>query len=62
MDPKPIRFETVQGRKPILGPEDQASFADEGRSIRLADDRDGTNAFLEAAFADGVADEPEYKW
>jgi hypothetical protein len=62
MDPKTIRFERVEGRRPVLEPSDMREFAEEGRLIREADERDGTNAFLEAAFADALADEPDYKW
>jgi hypothetical protein len=62
MEPKPIKFERIEGRKPILEKEDQESLAQEGLLIREADERDGTNAFLEAAFADALADEPDYKW
>jgi hypothetical protein len=62
MDPKAIRFERIEGRKPVMEPADRASLAEEGRLIRDADQRDGTNAFLEAAFDDATADEPEYKW
>lgn len=62
MDPKAIRFERVQGRKPVLETGDMREFAEEGRLIREADERDGTNAFLEAAFEDVLADEPDYKW
>jgi len=62
MDPKAIRFESVRGRKPFLEAGDMREFAEEGRLIREADERDGTNAFLEAAFEDALADEPDYKW
>lgn len=62
MDPQPIRFERAEGRKPILEREERASFADEGVAMRQADARDGTNAFLEAAFEDATSDEPDYKW
>ena len=62
MEPKPIKFEWTAGRKPILESEDRDALAEEGRLIREADERDGTNAFLEAAFADALADEPDYKW
>lgn len=62
MDPKMLRFERVEGRRPVLESGDMREFVEEGRLIRDADERDGTNAFLEAAFADALADEPDYKW
>lgn len=62
MDPKTIRFERVEGRRPLLEPDDMFDLAEEGRLIRQADERDGTNTFLEAAFADAIADEPGYQW
>jgi len=62
MDPKPIRFERVEGRKPIVDRRDEEALAEEASSIRQADEADGTNAFLEAAFADATSSEPDYKW
>lgn len=62
MDPKVIRYERVEGRKPVVDEVHDAAFAAEGRRIREADERDGTNAFLEAAFEDATAGEPGYKW
>jgi len=62
MEPKAIKYRRVEGRKPFIEGDDQAALAEEGQRIREADERDGTNAFLEAAFADALADEPDYKW
>jgi len=47
---------------PVLDDGEKALLEAEGRAIREADTRDGTNTFLEAAFADAVADEPDYEW
>ena len=62
MEPKKIPYQQVLGRMPVLGEDEMASLAAEGLAIREADERDGTNAFLEAAFADAVSDEPDYEW
>lgn len=62
MEPKKIRYEQVAGRMPVLDDEERAELEAEGLAIRAADERDGTNAFLDAAFADALADEPDYEW
>ena len=57
MDTKPIKFRRAEGRKPVVSQEEDDSLAIEGLRIREADERDGTNEFLEASFDDAVAGE-----
>lgn len=56
MDPK-IRYEIVEGRRPILDEADREALAEEGRQINEADARDGTNELLDAMLLDILEDE-----
>ena len=58
MDPSDI-YETVEARRPVI---EDADLEAEARAINKADQRDGTNAFLEAAWREMDENEPPYEW
>ena len=58
-DPNRREYETAIAQRPIISDEElEAEFA----AIREADNRDGTNGQLEAAWTDSMSDEPDYEW
>lgn len=59
MDPKERKYEVVMAQRPILSDDELRA---EAQAIAAADERDGTNAFIDTLFDEVMKDEPDYEW
>jgi len=52
MEEPKLKYEIVEARRPYIAEEDEDAWVEEGRKINEADERDGTNAILDAMMSE----------